>query len=78
MHDRKRHEVEVDSPRPQDALAQLGWCDADRRLVVLRLSDDQWQVFQRAVVCAATGAERIHSTESLLTGCLRRWLAEQE
>ena len=59
-----------------DALAQLGWFDRDRRLVVLRLDDEQWQLLQRAVLQGAAAAERFDSTEALLTAGLRCWLEQ--
>lgn len=55
-------------------LAQLGWGDARRRLIVLRLDESQWQVFQQVVLRAGDAGSGIRSTEALITACLQQWL----
>jgi hypothetical protein len=65
-------------PAAASALAQLGWGDVQRRLVVLRLDEPQWQVLQRVVMHAAAVGRRCGSTEALLTACLEEWLESKE
>jgi hypothetical protein len=57
-----------------ETLEQLGWRDNDRRLVVLRLDEQAWQVLQQAVLKAAARTKTFASTEDLLTVCLREWI----
>jgi hypothetical protein len=69
---------QADESAAAGVLTQLGWGDVQRRLVVLRLDEPQWQVLQRAVMHAAAVSRRCGSTEALLTACLQEWLESKE